>query len=144
VNVATIMVVLASTLLLALGGSLALATATESAISASYRDGISTLYAAEAAAGVVAAQLADGAEWAPSRGSCLDGRIDRLLGVEETPQAPVVTVLLVDGGAADRIAIVAQARGGGGTQRTVRLTMARALDAHGVPSVRTVGWEEVR
>ena len=141
---AIIMVVLASTLLLALGGSLALSTATETSISASYRDGVSTLYAAEAAAAVVAARLADGAEWAPSGGSCLDGRIDRLIGVEETVEAPVVTVSLVDGGAADRIAIVAQARGPGGTQRTVRMTMARALDAHGVPSMRTVGWEEVR
>jgi hypothetical protein len=140
---ATIMVVLASTLLLALGGSLALATATESAISASYRDGVVALYAAEAAAGVVAARLADGADWVPSRGSCLDGRLDRVLGVDDTPQAPVVTVSLVDGGAPDRIAIVAEARGRG-TLRTVRMTLAHAVDAHGVPSVRIVGWEEER
>jgi hypothetical protein len=142
--VATILVVLASTLLLALGGSVALATATEGAIAASYRDGVATLYAAEAAAGIAAARLAESDQWAPSAGAYVSGRLDRLLGVGDVAYPPGVTVSLVDGGAADRIAIVAEATGAGGAKRAVRVTLGRAVDAHGDPSVRTLAWEEVR
>lgn len=140
---AMILVLLASSLLLALGGSVALATATESTIAAAYRDGVTTLYAAEAAANVAAARLADTPDWRPSDGAYLSGRLDRLLGLEDAATAPTVSVSLVDAGAADRITIVAEAKGTTAA-RTIRVTLGRAVDARGDPSVRTLAWEEAR
>jgi hypothetical protein len=105
---------------------------------------VTALYAAEAAAGTVIASLPGTPTWAPSMGPILSGRIDQVLGISSTLTPIFVTAALVDGGAADRIAVVAQAHGPGKAERTVRITVGRAADPADHVSVRIVAWEEIR
>jgi subtilisin family serine protease len=142
-GVALVMVLLASMLLLALGGALALAAATETAIASAYRNGIVLLYAAEAAAGMAMSELAAAPTWTALPAPLVEGRLDELLGVDALPSAPTVTAVIEDG-APDRAAIVAQARDTDGRRRTIRVSVVREGAADGRPSLRVVAWAELR
>jgi hypothetical protein len=143
-GMALILVLMASTLLAALGGILVLESQTESTIASHYGDGIAALYAAEAGAGVAMARLAAQDEWRAQSDAYVSGRLDNLLGVSPVRWATDVAVFLVDGGAPGRITLVSRADGPGQTRRTVRVTVARALDPTDRVSLRILAWEEVR
>jgi len=143
-GMALVMVLLSSVLLCALGGAVALEGQSESAIAGNYRDGIAALYAAEAAAGLVIARLPSAATWSPSAGPIVSGRLDQLLAASSTSSPVVVAATLVDAGAPDRIAVLAQANGPGKAQRSVRITVARPADPADHVSLRILAWEEIR
>ena len=143
-GMALVIVLLASVLLCALGGALALEGQSESAIAGTYHDGITALYAAEAAAGLAMASLPAAATWSPSFGPIVSGRIYQLLGTSSPPGSITVTAFLLDAGAPDRIIVVAQANGPGRAVRAVRITVGRAVDTADHVSLRILAWEEIR
>lgn len=122
-------------LMTALGSALVLATVTETAIAANYRDATETFYAAEAAVDRAVHDLASMANWDTSV-------TPEAFAVSPTMQ---VSIRVTRGPAEGALTVVGEARGRGGSRRTIEVTLMRETGSGESPPgrARVVMWREL-
>lgn len=134
-------------LLLALSGGLTLTTMTESSIAANERDGIQTLYAAEAGIELAISRLRTIPDWStvvPTGTTTFV--VTRLADVVQSSAVDsrfgtTVTVSPDPNGNRDVLVLQSTAVGPGANRRTVEVTVLRLPpDAQGVRAIETILW----
>ena len=134
-------------LMVALSGGLALTTMTESLIAANQRDGIQTLYAAEAGIELAISRLRAIPDWstvvAKGATTFLVATLADLVqsGTMDSRFGTTVTVLPDPNGNQDVLLLESTAVGAGGNRRTVQVTIMRLpADASGVRAIEPILW----
>jgi hypothetical protein len=134
-------------LMLALSGGLTLTTMTESSIAANHRDGVQTLYTAEAGIDLAISRLRTIQDWntVPAAGTTTFV-VARLVDVVQTNSldsrfGTMVTVSPDPNGNRDVLVLESMAAGPGGNRRSVQVTIMRLPpDAQGVRAIETILW----
>ena len=134
-------------LMLALSGGLTLTTMTESSIAANHRDGLQTLYAAEAGIELAISRLRTIADWSTVVATGTTTLVvARLADVAQTSAldsrfGTTVTVSPDPSGNRDVLVLQSTAAGPAGNRRIVQVTIMRLPpDAHGVRAIDTILW----
>lgn len=134
-------------LLLALSGGLTLTTMTESSIAANQRDGIQTLYTAEAGIELAISRLGTIPDWSTVvRTGTTTLVVERLAdvvqsGAVDSRFGTTVTVSPDPNGNRDVLVLQSTAAGPGGNRRMVQVTILRLPpDARGVRGIETILW----
>ena len=134
-------------LLLALSGGLTLTTMTESSIAANHRDGIQTLYTAEAGIDLAISRLRAIADWSAvvARGptTLVAARLADVVQTNSLDSrfGTTVTVSADPNGNRDVVVLQSMAAGPGGNRRSVEVTIMRLPpDARGVRAIETILW----
>jgi hypothetical protein len=171
-GIALIVALMAMMLLLPLGAALTLITTTETRITANYRDGLDTLYAADAGVELAVSELRRVPNWtdvlngtvtseltatiepagAPPRDESghpwrlyASGRLADMLGAGSSNSQVHVTVWVAgDPLKNDVLTVRASAQGPGATRRNVEVTIARVagIDPAAEPEIRRLSWRE--
>jgi hypothetical protein len=138
-------------MMLAIGGSVALNTMTEATIAANHRDGLQTLYAAEAGIDLSISRLRIMADWtvaAPDpRGTTLvQGTLANLLQVTTVDPRLTVTAWVIPDPKGDPNVLIVQAvaSGAGGIRRAIQVTIrgAPATPSATTRNIETIFWRE--
>jgi len=134
-------------LMLALSGGLTLTSMTESSIAANHRDGVQTLYTAEAGIDLAISRLRTIPDWSTV---VVEGTTTlvaaQLADVVQTTSldsrfGTTVTVSPDPNGNRDVLVLESMATGPGGSRLTVQVTILRLPpDAHGVRAIETILW----
>ena len=171
-GIALIVALMAMMLLLPLGAALTLITTTETRIAANYRDGLDTLYAADAGVELAVSELRRVPNWtdvlngsvtsaltttiepagAPPRDEnghpwrlYASGRLADMLGdASVNSQVRVAVWVAGDPLKNDVLTVRASAQGPGATRRTVEVTITRVagIDPAAEPEIRRLSWRE--
>jgi hypothetical protein len=171
-GIALIVALMAMMLLLPLGAALTLITTTETRIAANYRDGLDTLYAADAGVELAVSELRRVPNWAdvlngmvtsaltatiepagaPPRDEngrpwrlYASGRLADMLGdASSNSQVYVAVWVAGDPLKNDVLTVRASAHGPGATRRNVEVTIARVagIDPAAEPEIRRLSWRE--
>ena len=138
---------IAVSLMLALSGGLTLTTMTESSIAANHRDGMQTLYTAEAGIDLAISQLRTIPDWSTVVATGTTTLVAaRLADVVQTNSldsrfGTTVTVSPDPNGNRDVLVLQSIAAGPGGNRRSVEVTIMRLPpDAHGARPIETILW----
>jgi len=138
-------------MMLAIGGSIALNTMTEVTIAANQRDGLQTLYAAEAGIDLSISRLHTMADWTaaapdPSGTTLVQGTLADLLQVTTVdPRLNVIAWVVPDPNGDPNVLIVeAVASGAGGLRRTIQVTIRSvpAAPSATTRNIETIIWRE--
>ncbi|HTI43575.1 MAG TPA: hypothetical protein VL693_17230 [Vicinamibacterales bacterium] len=134
-------------LMLALSGGLTLTTMTESSIAANHRDGVQTLYTAEAGIDLAISRLRTIQDWnTVAAAGTTTFVVARLVDVVQTNSldsrfGTMVTVSPDPNGNRDVLVLESMAAGPGGNRRSVQVTIMRLPpDAQGVRAIETILW----
>jgi len=134
-------------LMLALSGGLTLTTMTESSIAANHRDGVQTLYTAEAGIDLAISRLRTIQDWnTVAAAGTTTFVVARLADVVQTNSldsrfGTMVTVSPDPNGNRDVLVLESMAAGPGGNRRSVQVTIMRLPpDAQGVRAIETILW----
>lgn len=139
---------MAMMMMVALSAGLTLTTMTESAIAANHRNGVQTIYAAEAGIELAISRLRTIPDWgtvvaAAGGTTLLTARLaDVVPSSALDPRFTIaVTVSADPNGDRDVLVLQSIAFGPGGNRRNVQVTVRRLpADANGVRAVETVAW----
>ena len=139
---------MAMLMMVALGAGLTLTTMTESSIAANHRDGLQTLYAAEAGIELASSRLRTTPDWSAvvTTGATRTLLVAHLADVVQSAAVDsrfTITVVVSADPNGDRDVLVLQstALGPGGNRRNVQVTVRRLpADASGARAVDTVSW----
>jgi hypothetical protein len=138
-------------MMLALGGSVTLNTMTEATIAANHRDGLQTLYAAEAAIDLAISRVRMMADWTaaapdPRGTTLLQGTLAHLLQVTTIdPRLTVIVWAVPDPNLDPNVLILqAVASGAGGIRRTIQVKIRRAPASPSATTgnVEVIFWRE--
>lgn len=134
-------------LMLGLSGGLTLTTMTESSIAANHRDGVQTLYTAEAGIDLAISRLRTIQDWnTVAAAGTTTFVVARLVDVVQTNSldsrfGTMVTVSPDPNGNRDVLVLESMAAGPGGNRRSVQVTIMRLPpDAQGVRAIETILW----
>jgi|ERR1044071_4329088 len=134
-------------LMLALSGGLTLTTMTESSIAANHRDGVQTLYTAEAGIDLAISRLRTIQDWnTVAAAGTTTFVVARLADVVQTNSldsrfGTMVTVSPDPNGNRDVLVLESMAAGPGGNRRSVQVSIMRLPpDAQGVRAIETILW----
>jgi hypothetical protein len=134
-------------LMLALSGGLTLTTMSESTIAANQRDGIQTLYAAEAGIELAVSRLRAMPDWSTVVAGGTTNLVEaRLADVVQSSAldsrfGTTVTVSPDPNGNPDVLVLQSVATGPGGNRRSVEVTVLRLPpDSSGVRAIETILW----
>jgi hypothetical protein len=134
-------------LLLALSGGVALTTMTESSIAANQRDGVQTLYTAEAGIDLAISRLRTIPDWGTVASTGAGALVvARLADVAQSSSldsrfGTTVTVSADPNGNQDVLVLQSIAAGPGANRRMVQVTIMRLPpDAQGVRAIETILW----
>ncbi len=134
-------------LMLALSGGLTLTTMTESSIAANHRDGVQTLYTAEAGIDLAISRLRTIQDWnTVAAAGTTTFVVARLADVVQTNSldsrfGTMVTVSPDPNGNRDVLVLESMSAGPGGNRRSVQVTIMRLPpDAQGVRAIETILW----
>jgi hypothetical protein len=134
-------------LMLALSGGLTLTTMTESSIAANHRDGVQTLYTAEAGIDLAISRLRTIQDWnTVAAAGTTTFVVARLVDVVQTNSldsrfGTMVTVSPDPNGNRDVLVLESMAAGPGGNRRSVQVSIMRLPpDAQGVRAIETILW----
>jgi hypothetical protein len=139
---------MAMLMMVALGAGLTLTTMTESSIAANHRDGVQTLYAAEAGIELAISRLRTTPDWdaVVRAGSSTPFVAVRLADLAQSSAIDprftmVVTVAPDPNGHPDVLVLQSSAGGPGGNRRIVEVTVRRMPpDANGARAIETSSW----
>jgi hypothetical protein len=139
---------MAMLMMVALGAGVTLTTMTESSIAANHRDGLQTLYAAEAGIELGISHLRTTPDWGSvvAAGATTTLLVAPLADVVQNTAidsrfAITVTVSPDPNGDRDLLVLQSNAVGPGGNRRNVQVTVRRLpADASGARAVETVSW----
>ena len=134
-------------LMLALSGGLTLTTMTESSIAANHRDGVQTLYTAEAGIDLAISRLRTIQDWnTVAAAGTTTFVVARLVDVVQTNSldsrfGTMVTVSPDPNGNRDVLVLESMGAGPGGNRRSVQVSIMRLPpDAQGVRAIETILW----
>jgi len=134
-------------LMLGLSGGLTLTTMTESSIAANHRDGVQTLYTAEAGIDLAISRLRTIQDWnTVAAAGTTTFVVARLADVVQTNSldsrfGTMVTVSPDPNGNRDVLVLESMAAGPGGNRRSVQVSIMRLPpDAQGVRAIETILW----
>jgi hypothetical protein len=139
---------MAMLMMVALGAGLTLTTMTESSIAANHRDGLQTLYAAEAGIELAISRLRTTPDWGAvfTAGAATTLLVEHLADVVQNTAVDsrftiTVTVSPDPNGDRDLLVLQSTAVGPGGNRRNIQVTVRRLpADASGARAVDTVAW----